>query len=139
MICFDRIVRVPLDVVPRRRHQLVKDGGVDRGGVGYHLARGHLQHRQGALEEPASRVCAAAGRQERVNDLSVLVYGSVDVAPDTVDLDIGRVDQPSVAWRTSSEPGYVCQKRSEAPYSPKDRDVVDLNPTLDQEFLKIAV
>jgi hypothetical protein len=41
MIGLNRIVRVLLDVVPRRRHEFVEYRRVDRCGVGDHLDRGH--------------------------------------------------------------------------------------------------
>jgi hypothetical protein len=43
VIRFYAIVRVLLDVVPRRWHQFSKHGRVDRCGVGDYLARSHLQ------------------------------------------------------------------------------------------------
>jgi hypothetical protein len=43
-------------------------------------------------EEPAGSRGVLAGREQHVNDLTVLVDGAVDVAPDPVDLDgwVGR-------------------------------------------------
>jgi hypothetical protein len=69
VIGLDRIVRMPLDVMPRRRNQLVEDRGVDRGGVGNHLGRRHLQYRQGLLEEPEGTVGVAAGGHKYVDGL----------------------------------------------------------------------
>lgn len=40
VVGFDRVVRVLLDVVPRRAQQLIEYGWVDRSGVGNHLAGG---------------------------------------------------------------------------------------------------
>ena len=81
VIGLDRIVRVPFDVMPRRRDQLLKHARIDRGGVGDHLARRHLQHRQGAVEEPAGRGSVTAGGDKHVDDLPVLVDGPVHIAP----------------------------------------------------------
>jgi hypothetical protein len=37
VVGLDRVVRILLDVIPRRGQQLIKGRGVDRGGVGDHL------------------------------------------------------------------------------------------------------
>jgi hypothetical protein len=86
VICFDRIVSVPFDVMPRRRDQLLHDCVVDPGGVGDDLARRHLQRGQRCLEEPTGRGRIPVRRDEHVDDLTVLVDGPVHVPPDIVDL-----------------------------------------------------
>jgi 2'-5' RNA ligase len=96
VICFDWIVRMPFNVMPRRRDQLLHHGRVDRGGVGHDLARRHLQHGQRSLEEPAGRGRIAFRRDEHVDDLPVLVDGPVHIPPDTVDPDIRLVHEPPV-------------------------------------------
>ena len=139
VIGLDRIVRVSLDVMPRRRDQLVEHGRVDRGGVGDHLARCHLQHRQGPLEEPVGAIGVAARGDEHVDDLPALVDGPVDIPPDTVDLDIRLIHEPPITRRTTSEPRRVRQQRCEPLYPPVDRDVIDLDTPLDQQVLYVAV
>ena len=96
MIGLDRIVGVSLDVMPRRGDKFVQDGGEIAAASGDHLARRHVQHGQGSLEEPAGAVAVTPGGTEHVDDLPALVEGPVDVAPDTVDLDIGLIDNPPV-------------------------------------------
>jgi hypothetical protein len=79
VVGFDAVVGVLLDVVPGRGDKLVEGGGVDRCGVGDHLARRHLQHRKCPAKELSGRVGVAAGRDEYVDDLPMLVDRSVDV------------------------------------------------------------
>jgi hypothetical protein len=57
VIGIDRIVRVPLDVMPRLWDELVEDGGSDGDGVGGHLGRSDLQRGQRpARESPGHAV-----------------------------------------------------------------------------------
>jgi hypothetical protein len=104
MIGLHRVIGVPLDVVPRRRDQLVEHRRVDRCAVGDHLGRYDLQRRQRTLEEPPCRVAVAAGRDQHVDDLPVLVHRSVDVTPNAVDLDVGLIAEPPVTRRVPAEP-----------------------------------
>ncbi|WP_345138332.1 hypothetical protein, partial [Dactylosporangium darangshiense] len=59
MVGLDRIVGVLLDVVPRPRDQLVKDRGIDRGGVG-NLCRDNSPFRACELAIPE---CGQAARR----------------------------------------------------------------------------
>jgi hypothetical protein len=56
------------------------------------------------------------------------VDGSLDIAPDAIDLDLGLVDEPPVAQRMSSESGSVGQQRREPLHPPVHRDVIHLDP-----------
>jgi hypothetical protein len=87
---------------------------VDRGRVGDHLAGRDLERGDGPLEESPGRGGISASRHEHVDDLSVLVDGPVDIAPDAVDLDVRLVDVPPVARGVAGEPGRVGQQRREA-------------------------
>jgi len=69
----------------------------------------------------------------------VLVDGSVNGAPDTVDLDVRLIDVPSVARRMPGEPCDVGQQRGESLYPPISRDVINLHASFDQQFLNVAV
>jgi hypothetical protein len=97
VIGLDRIVLILLDVVPGRGKQLVEYAGVDRRGVGDHLARRHLQLPQRPDEESSGSRGVPAGRERHVDDLTVLVDRPADVTPHAVDLDVGLVDVPSAA------------------------------------------
>jgi len=99
VVRLDRVVRVLLDVVPRCGQQLVEDRRVDHRGVDDHLGRLDLEHGDGPPEEPPSRGSVPAHRH--VDDLPVLVDGSVNIPPDTVGLHVGLVHIPSVARRVA--------------------------------------
>jgi hypothetical protein len=90
-------VRVPFDVMPGRRDQLVQHGRVARSGFGDDLAWCQRQHRQGTVGEAAGAIGVAAGRNEHVNDLASLIDSPVHVAPDTINLQVRFVKQPPVA------------------------------------------
>ncbi len=48
-----------------------------------------------SVEERSGRFKVAARGDEYVYDLAVFINGSVDVAPDTGDFDVGFVDEPA--------------------------------------------
>jgi hypothetical protein len=107
VVGFDPVVRVPLNVMPRRRHQLLEHPRVDGCGIGDHLGRPDLQRGQRTLEEPASSPAVATGRHVHVDDLPVLVDGPIDIAPHAADFDVGFVNEPAIAWCVPGEPGRV--------------------------------
>ena len=69
----------------------------------------------------------------------MLVDRPVDVAPDPGDLDVGLVDEPAVTGTVPARPGRVDQQRGEALHPPVDGHVVDLDATLGQQLLEVAV
>jgi hypothetical protein len=99
------VVRVLLDVMPRRRQQFIENARVDRCLVGDHLGRSDLQHGQRPVEESAGGLGVPFSRDVHVDDLSVLVYSAVHVTPNAADLDICFVDEPAVAGRVPREAG----------------------------------
>jgi hypothetical protein len=139
VIGLDRIVRMVFDVMPRRRHQVLEHGRVDRGGIGDHLNRDHLQRRQGSLEEPAGRGGVPASGDQHVDDLPVLVNRPVHVPPDPVDLHIRLIHEPAVTRGVTSEPGRVGQQRNEPLHPPEHSHVVDLDTALDEQLFDVAV
>ena len=132
VVGLDEVVGVLLDVVPGRGEEFVEYGGVDRGRVGDHLAGRDLQHPERPSEELPGRVGVTPHGDQDVDDLPVLVDGPVDVAPDSVDLHVGLVAEPPVAWGVAAEPGGVSQQWGEALHPPVDGDVVDLDATFEQ-------
>ena len=60
-------------------------------------------------------------------------------APLAGDLHVGLIDVPTVADRVSARSGRVGQQRREALHPPVHGDVIDLDPTLGQELLDIAI
>ena len=137
VIGFDPIVRVLLSVVERARDQLIDHSPQRPGPVGHHLSRFVVvAERRG--EEPSRGPDTASGRDIDVDDLAVLVDGSVDVTPPTGDLHVGLIDEPTVADRMAARPGRIREERHEALHPPVHRDVVDLDPTFSEEFLDVA-
>jgi hypothetical protein len=68
-----------------------------------------------------------------------LIDRSIHVPPPAGDLHIGLVHLPTVTNGVAAGPGGVGQQRCEPLHPPVDRDVVDLDPTLGQELLEVAV
>jgi hypothetical protein len=60
-----------------------------------------------AGEEPAGSLGVALLGQQYVDDLPVLVDGSVQVPPLAGDLDVGLIDEPSVTGRAPKRAGSV--------------------------------
>jgi len=69
---------------------------IDRGRVVDHLARRHLQRGERSSEESPGGIGVAVSRDERVDDLPVLVDGPVHVPPHAVDLDIRLIHKPPI-------------------------------------------
>jgi hypothetical protein len=128
-----------LHVMPRRRDQLLDDGGVDRGGVRDDLGRRDLQLVNARRKN--RRAVAASRLPETSTSMTcpVLVDCPVHVAPDAVDLHVRLIHEPAITGCVASEPGRVSQQRREPLHPPKDRDVVDLNPAFDEKLLDVAV
>ncbi|GAB3865623.1 hypothetical protein GCM10027610_116020 [Dactylosporangium cerinum] len=107
VVCFYPVVGIPFDVVPRRRNELIEDSRIHRRRVSDHFGGSHLQHGHRPAEEPSCRGGVAAGGEEHVDDLPVLVDSAVHVPPETVDFDVGLVGEPPVAGCVPAEPGRV--------------------------------
>jgi hypothetical protein len=69
----------------------------------------------------------------------VLVDGPLRIPPDPGDFHVRLVDESPVTRRVAGEPRGVGQQRREPLHPADDGDVVDLNTTLNQEFLNVAV
>jgi hypothetical protein len=92
-----------------------------------------------SLEEPLGGLGVSVSGDEHVDDLAELVDRAVDVAPPAGDLHIRLVHEPAVPDQVAAWPGGVGQQRREPQYPPVDGDVVDLDPTLGEELLEVAV
>jgi tetratricopeptide (TPR) repeat protein len=99
VVGLDPVVRVPLDVVPRRRPQRVEDLRVCRRPVGDDLHRHHTGGVPGALEELVRRLTVPATRRVHVYDLPILVDRPIQVDPPASDLHVGLVHVPAVPTR----------------------------------------
>jgi hypothetical protein len=85
------------------------------------------------------RTKAPLASRPHVDDLAVLVDGSVDVAPHAVDLHVCLVDEPAVTGCVPGEPGGVGQQQGEPLHPAVDRHMVDLDAAFGEEFLDIPV
>jgi hypothetical protein len=94
---------------------------------------------QCAFEERSGRRDVSALRDIDVDDLAVLIHSPVVVTPDTGDLDIGLVHEPSIADAVTARPRRIDQKRREALDPSVDGDVINLDPTFGQEFLNVSI
>ena len=106
------VVSMPFDVIPRRGNQLIEHRRVHRHRVSDHLGGSHLHHGHRPADEPACRSSVAAGGDEYLDDLAVLVDGPVHVPPDTANLRIRLVDIPPVTGCVPAEPGRIGQQRT---------------------------
>jgi hypothetical protein len=89
-------------------------------------------------ESPRGRQVPLLGHQH-VNDLPELVDRPVQIDPPASDLDVGLVDKPPITRGMPAESGGVDQQRSEPLHPAIDRNVVDIDTALGQQFLDIAV
>jgi hypothetical protein len=71
--------------------------------------RDHRGSAKRTSEEPPGRTAIAAGRDQHVDDLPMLVDGPVDVAPLAVDLEVGHVGVPPIARCMTGESGSLGQ------------------------------
>jgi hypothetical protein len=110
VIGLDRIVGVPLDVMPSRGDQFIEHAGVDRGGVGDHLAGGHNVD---SARRKNLRAVSASRRVETPTSMTCPCWSTVRYTyrHTGVDLHVRLVDEPSVAWRVAGEPGRVGRQR----------------------------
>ena len=82
------------------------------------------------VEEPAYRCGVAFLGDVDVDDLAVLVNGSIHETPDAGDLHICLVDKPSVSDVTAARTCRVDEQGCEALDPSVDRDVIDLDTAL---------
>lgn len=137
VIAFDTVVRILLGVVKRRGYEALDRGPQRWCSVGHDLD-GVLCARS-ARAKPACGSDIASSGDEHVDDLTVLVHRPVDVASSAGNLHVGLVDEPTIADRVSARSGRVREQWGEAPHPPVDRDVIDLDSTLNLELLDISM
>jgi len=96
--------------------------------------------------DPTARVGAAAvrprvrlGREQHVDDLSMLVDRPVYVPPHPVALHVGLVHEPPIARAVTAEPGGVGQQWGEPLHPSVHRDVINLDAPFEQEFLDVSI
>ena len=69
----------------------------------------------------------------------MLVDRTVDVAPHAGDLHVGLIDEPPIPSRVAAWSGCFDDQRREPLHPPVQRNVVNLDPTLSQQLLEIAI
>ncbi len=126
MIALDAVVGVLVSVMERTRDQILDHRLQRLGQVGNHLVGFAVGGQRGA-EESAGRANVTASGHVHVDDLAVLVYGAVHVAPSTRDFHIGLIGEPSPCDGVAARSGGIDQQRREALDPPVDGDVIDLN------------
>lgn len=74
-------------------------------------------------------------RQEHIDDLSLLVNGSVDVSPGSVHLYVGLVDKPAATHAVTAGLGRLHQHRRESLNPPEQSHVIDLDASFSHDSL----
>ena len=74
-----------------------------------------------ALPKKRRRGHLALRHQQKVDGLSLLVDGAVEVFPDTLDLDVRLIHAPAAADRALAFPRHLLYKRQETNCPPVDR------------------
>jgi hypothetical protein len=95
-----------------------------------------LQH---AGEEPAGGRQIPLLSHQHVDDLPELVDRAIEVDPPTSDLEIGFIGKPLIARGVSAGPGCVDHQGREALHPAVDRDVVDSDTALREQFFHVTV
>src|SRR5580693_6700556 len=87
-----------------------------------HLGRGHVW----------------PGAQQNIDGLSLFVDGTIEIAPATLDFDVGFVDAPGLAHRASKAVPALFEFRRIALDPPHDRRVRQRKPTLGHHLHEIT-
>lgn len=125
-------------VVERGRQEVFYDSGQGVGPVSGDLSR--LAMGAGRCgEERCRRLQIALPRQEHVDDLPVLVNGSIDVPPRPGDPHVGLVDEPATTDAAAARPARVHQQRRELLDPSIQGHVVDLDTPVGDEFLQVPL
>ena len=88
--------------------------------------------------EPEDDASNAADAHKHVHDLAMLFNARYRAAP-TSDLDVSLIDKPTITWHVPARSRSLDELRREALYPPVHGHMIDLDPTLDQQLLDIAV
>jgi hypothetical protein len=138
VVGLDRIVRVLLYRVHRRRRQLVQDAWIEPSLVGSDLDR-HGAKAQRPSEERSCCGQVTLRGQEHVDNVTVLVNRPVEIRPVAGDLDVGLVDEPPVRGSVPSGAGCLNELDSEPLHPPVHAHMIDRDTTFGEQLLDIAV
>jgi len=95
--------------------------------------------RQHHLEELGGRCEIASLRDEHVDDLAVLVHGSVHVPPHGPTSEVSLIDEPAVTDTVPARPRSLDDEWRETLHPPIDSDVIDIDAALGEKFLDVSV
>jgi hypothetical protein len=112
MIIFNRIVRISLHDVTRRRQQLIEYPRIGRRSISVDLGRAWTVLEGVGKELASGRQIPFLGDQH-VDDLPILVDRPIQIEPATGDFDISLIDIPPITRRVPTGPGRINQQRSE--------------------------
>ena len=138
MVSFDGVIGVLLGDVARGGHQFIEHARVGRCPIRGHLARWQAMF-EGLGEEPASGCQVSLRRHQDIDDLAVLVDRPVQADPSSSDLDILLIREPSIPRSVSAGSCRVDQQRGESLHPSINRDVINSNAPLDEQFFDVAV
>ena len=143
--CFEAAViglhsvgRVPPELMPGERRELVDDPRVNRRPIGGDLDRSSTTLQRAGEERPRRRGVAVF-EDEDVDDLSVLIDRPVQVGPAAGDLHVGLIHEPPITSGVTQRPGGVDELGRERLHPSIHPDVVDLDTALAQQLLHVAV
>ena len=118
--------------MPRLGKNLFEHLEIARGLVGHHFDRCHDGDGKSTVKEPSGCAAVPLRRDVHVDDLAILIPGSVDIPPAAGDLDVSLIDLPAGPDPVLGAAGNFGQDRREPPNPPVDGDVVDLYSALGQ-------
>jgi hypothetical protein len=137
VVAFDTVVRVLGGVVKRGQDETF-DRRPSRGCPVGHDFDGFAMRVECRGEEPSCCSEIASGRDEHVDDMTVLINRSVDVTPFAGDLHVRLVDVPTVTDRVAARARGIREEWREALDPPVDADVVDLDATLTEQDVAVG-
>src|SRR5664280_2357702 len=138
VVSLDSIVGVLGGVVKCIRQELCNDSDQGVGPVGGDLDRLAMGGDHRGEEHRRCPQVTLLGH-EHVDDLPVLIIGSVDVSPGSRYLHVGLVDKPTAAHTVAARLGRVHQDRRESLNPSEQGHMVDLDAPFGEEFLKIPI
>ena len=139
MIGLDPVVGVSVGAMPCKWQQLLQYRRVHRRPIGGDLGGPELGRADGPLKEPPGSRGISPRGDEHVDDLPELVDRAIEVAPLPGDPHLGLVHRPAISHGVATRSGSLGQQRREPKHPSIHRDVVDLDATLGQQFLEVAV
>ena len=133
MVSLDPIVGVPRCVVERERQKFANGSSQGWRPVGGDFGRRAVDT-YGTDEEPGSCQRVAFLGNEHVDDLAVLVKGSIGVSPGPRHLPLRLVDEPTTTRTVAARLGRLHQDRRESLDPAIQSHMIDLDASFSQEL-----